>query len=445
MDFNYVFDLYVYFCARMKMKVMWMVVIAFLPASGCVNLEPDNLGEGTGSIVGRVKDAQGDGSPDAQVYIQTNQAVFTKSNQDGEFSLLQVPVGKYTLLAISEDGLGGYAKVKVFGGEKTQVEILLAQTGQVEGRVTLAGEQNHQGTLVYVPGTSFCGFTKEDGKYRLSWVIQGCYRIRIEHAGFYPKDIDKVCIKLGQGKTLQEITLIRDQNNNSKECLDDSDCDTNQTCKDKRCHYKPGYQDEACDKKDNDGDGLTDEGIAESCGESIGICESGISLCLGGSMSDCLGKVEPQIEVKGDLLDNDCDGYTDEDTTCEADLNGVCMNSDDRGACNGLFIKDHSDCQDGQETACCIPGATCEAALDGVCMNSDDRDACDGLFVIGHSDCPGGQETACCIPEATCEAERGGVCMNSDDRDACDGSGVGSWVVGHPDCPGGWQTACCIP
>ncbi|MET0385482.1 MAG: MopE-related protein [Polyangiales bacterium] len=70
---------------------------------------------------------------------------------------------------------------------------------------------------------------------------------------------------------------------------------------------------EACDGKDNDCDGTTDEqvnGIGRECGSQIGLCTPGVLACTNGTMV-CTGGANGSSELC-DGLDNDCDGVTDE-------------------------------------------------------------------------------------------------------------------------------------
>lgn len=86
------------------------------------------------------------------------------------------------------------------------------------------------------------------------------------------------------------------------------------------CVEASSPSDEVMDDLDNDCDGLVDEGFTDcppgqvtSCGSDVGACEFGTRICmLDRQWGDCVGQTNPQAEVLGDNLDNDCDGATDE-------------------------------------------------------------------------------------------------------------------------------------
>ncbi|MFK7986869.1 MAG: MopE-related protein [Sandaracinaceae bacterium] len=86
---------------------------------------------------------------------------------------------------------------------------------------------------------------------------------------------------------------------------------------------------ESCNGLDDDCDGSTDEGNpggGASCGSSTGECSTGTEQCQSGSVR-CVGDTGPRVETC-DLRDNDCDGSTDEGNpggggTCGTDV-GTC-------------------------------------------------------------------------------------------------------------------------
>ncbi|MBN2496300.1 MAG: carboxypeptidase regulatory-like domain-containing protein [Deltaproteobacteria bacterium] len=292
--------------ARKSMRLVVGIVWAL--ASACADLQQDPLDQGTGTIQGAVKNDEGQAVEAALVYILSDVSLFAESDESGAFVLESVPAGTHTLVAVSESGLGTSIEVTVFGHKTCEVDLTLTEAGRLIGSVTLEGEQDHQGSLVYLPGTSFIGYTNAAGAFILFGVAPGCYGLHAEHPGFLSRDLEPVCIQAGQDRTLQEITLLR----SAAECAADEDCGLHQGCRQGRCVYEEGYSDETCNGEDDDGDGLVDEGLARACGIDEGACEPGVSQCLGGVMSACMWEVGPETEICDDELDNDCDGQTDE-------------------------------------------------------------------------------------------------------------------------------------
>jgi hypothetical protein len=106
-----------------------------------------------------------------------------------------------------------------------------------------------------------------------------------------------------------------------------------------------GYIDEGC---------FCTEGDVQECGSDIGICQKGNQTCINNAWSVCNGEITPFTEICNDGLDNDCDGYTDdEDLSCKApDRTG----EGEEGGSSVKIIEKIPMCEDGKITSKCKCG-----------------------------------------------------------------------------------------
>lgn len=211
-------------------------------------------------------------------------------------------------------------------------------------------------------------------------------------------------------------------------------------CNDKDAKTFPGAP-EACDGLDNDCDGDIDEHITEDyyldddgdgygAGEVITSCAplEGYVL-IDGDCDDTRAEMNPGLTTDPcDALDNDCDGYRDEDATYEArylddDGDGFGDPAVLREVCNledPRFVTNGNDCDDTNEAINPSADELCDE-IDNNCNTTIDEDPTNGVVFYRDGDNDGFGRPD--FTEIACTELVGFVSDNTD----CDDSNPNSW------------------
>ncbi len=142
-------------------------------------------------------------SPDESVFA-------TVSDINGNFELMDLPVGLYTVTASKEHTLGSVrTDVLVTSQAVTEINIVLIATGSISGTVQLeSSTEDLWGTFVYAEGTSYIAGTDYFGNFTINYIPTGEYDIIFYHDGYTSAETVGVIVNGASDTPLDMVKLV---------------------------------------------------------------------------------------------------------------------------------------------------------------------------------------------------------------------------------------------
>jgi len=138
----------------------------------------------------------------------------TTTDARGRFAFDDVATGNYFVQVIADDHLGAMQSIQVpiTFVDTVYVDVNLTPTGTFSGVSELENAANHQGTIVYVEGTSYVAVTDQAGNYAITNVPVGSYTVRADHAHYLADSENGTLTTAGENVVLANMLLKLDSN-----------------------------------------------------------------------------------------------------------------------------------------------------------------------------------------------------------------------------------------
>ncbi|MDD2717926.1 MAG: hypothetical protein PHW04_18715 [Candidatus Wallbacteria bacterium] len=130
------------------------------------------------------------------------------TDTDGRFEIKDVPEGRYFVQARRGATIVGQKlDVEVKKMAITTLNIQVTATGSLSGKVTLTGQTQYSGIMVYLAGTSYLALTDVIGNYLISDIPVSFYTLEVMFQGYANQRLTSVEVLAAQTHTLNDMTL----------------------------------------------------------------------------------------------------------------------------------------------------------------------------------------------------------------------------------------------
>ncbi len=132
----------------------------------------------------------------------------TQTDEVGNFLFSDVTEGTYNVVAQADPFRSAIQyDVAVIRANTVTLALTLTATGQIAGKIKLAGGADPLGTIAFVAGTSYSAFADSVGSFTISGIPVGTYSLSFSGRGFAVRTIAGVVVGAGQTTQVPEVTL----------------------------------------------------------------------------------------------------------------------------------------------------------------------------------------------------------------------------------------------
>ncbi|MBT4525917.1 MAG: hypothetical protein HOC24_05140 [Deltaproteobacteria bacterium] len=191
--------------------IMMVLVIILFGCNKMKNDEANAPDSSRSSISGFVFYNNLDEHSGIYVSLENNQTPGVISYQattdkSGAYKFMNIEQGTYSLHASSQSSTEKKItrSVTVKRRSMAVIDIVLTAAGNIKGRVTLEGQTNHLGVLVFLEGTSYNAYTDPSGDFQINSIPVGNYVLDAVRSGHNPSTGTIVAVTSGT----TEISMI---------------------------------------------------------------------------------------------------------------------------------------------------------------------------------------------------------------------------------------------
>ncbi|MBF0547921.1 MAG: SUMF1/EgtB/PvdO family nonheme iron enzyme [Candidatus Riflebacteria bacterium] len=132
----------------------------------------------------------------------------------GNFTFTEVEAGDYNLIAKKSrysSAIQNNIHVEAAVSQPTTVNVELTATGDLSGSISVPSDYpSKSGLEAFIPGTSFAGFTDDNGNFKIYGLPGGVYSVAFFGNGLQQSKIDQVTVKPGIETAVPAVSLTKD-------------------------------------------------------------------------------------------------------------------------------------------------------------------------------------------------------------------------------------------